>query len=316
MKKALFPGLMFFMLIQISGCKEKQEEIIIENDKLSVRIIPLGAELQSIYGKRSNTEYLWQGDSAYWAYRSPVMFPVNVRFRDNRFTYKGAMYEIPSVGLARIYRFKAIPGNDKTSVTFEMTADSSTLPSYPFLFRFTVTYTVAGNRLNVQYVVENKGSDTMFYATGGHPGFNIPLTDGTGRGDYQLIFSDTMTVYRNVIAGGLVQTTELPLLENEKAFLLNDPRIPQNTGMFVKNMPSRIIGVGRVGQPPYLSVDLGDFPNVNVWSPEGFPFLCIEPMVSHHDIEDSPMEIEKKNFLIRQAPGESRAYSYSIILNE
>ncbi len=65
------------------------EIISIENDTLRVSINSRGAELWSIRHKESDTEYMWQGDPGYWVNRAPVMFPVNVRFKDNRFTYRG-----------------------------------------------------------------------------------------------------------------------------------------------------------------------------------------------------------------------------------
>ena len=37
----------------------------IENDSIRVQISDVGAELQSIVGKKDNTEYLWQGDAQY-----------------------------------------------------------------------------------------------------------------------------------------------------------------------------------------------------------------------------------------------------------
>ena len=36
----------------------------IENEDLRVAVSTVGAELQSIYGKGTDTEYLWQGDAA------------------------------------------------------------------------------------------------------------------------------------------------------------------------------------------------------------------------------------------------------------
>ena len=53
--------------------------ISIENEALSVTINTLGAELQSIRHKKTEREYLWQGDPNIWSGRAPIMFPVNVR---------------------------------------------------------------------------------------------------------------------------------------------------------------------------------------------------------------------------------------------
>ena len=67
------------------------------------------------------------------------------------------------------------------------------------------------------------------------------------------------------------------------------------------------------GHAPFIKVDLGDFPNVNLWSPPGSPFACIEPMIGHHDFVDAPHEIKKKSFLIKLPPRYAKRYSYTII---
>ena len=39
---------------------------ILENDNLRVKVSSLGAEMQSIRRVEDGTEYLWQGDPAFW----------------------------------------------------------------------------------------------------------------------------------------------------------------------------------------------------------------------------------------------------------
>jgi len=289
--------------------------ITIENDTLQVSINPIGAELWSIRHQKSGTEYLWQGDPKYWENRAPVMFPVNVRFRDNRFTYKGATYEIPKMGIVVNSEFEVLKGNDPSAVAFQLKSNSETRKRYPFDFVFKVIYRLQGNRLVNEFVVENEGKEALYFATGGHPGFNCPFVEGRDRGDYQISFSKKLNVERSEIVDSLIQPSKVPFLDNERSFTLDDPRIP-NGGMFQKDMEARKISVGRKGKPPYITLDLGDFPNVNLWSPPGMPFVCIEPMVGHHDLQESPMEIEKKSFLIPVEPGESKRYAFSIIVHD
>ena len=47
----------------------------IENKILKATVDTSGAQLQSIYSKATETEYLWQGDPAYWAGRAYNLFP-------------------------------------------------------------------------------------------------------------------------------------------------------------------------------------------------------------------------------------------------
>ena len=53
----------------------------ISNQFLTVSVSDRGAELMSILGS-DGTEYLWQGDPAYWGDRAPNIFPYVARLTD------------------------------------------------------------------------------------------------------------------------------------------------------------------------------------------------------------------------------------------
>jgi galactose mutarotase-like enzyme len=298
-----------------SACASENEATVvtIENEVLSVSVSTLGAELQSIRHLSTGEEYLWQGDPAYWDARAPVMFPVNVRFKDDRFTYRGNTYEMPRLGLAVDALFKVMDDSRRDRITLELSSDKNTLMHYPFPFRFELSLILDGNRLVHHFIVENTGSDTMYFALGGHPGLRCPLEAGLTRGDYQLVFPERLHLERLEVDSSLILPSRQPFLQDERAFALDDPRVP-GSGMFLQNLPVSEIGIGRVGQDPYVSVDLGDFPNVNIWTPPGMPYVCIEPMVGHHDLLHSPEAINEKSFLTALPPGRQNEYSFSIIV--
>jgi galactose mutarotase-like enzyme len=290
-------------------------EVVIRTDHLEVTLANEGAELQSIRHLPTDTEYLWQGDPQYWRNRAPNMFPVNVRFKDDRFTYKGQPYEMPRMGLAIKGDFKVLEDTgNPASVVHVLQSDEESLRQYPFPFRLEVTSEIRGLTLVQRYRVTNTGSELMYFALGGHPGFRTPLEGGRTRSDYAYVFSQPMTVQRNVISNSLVTNTYVPFLKDEDRLFLDDERIP-NGGMFLQDHDSRWIGVALKGHSPYVTIDLQDFPNTNLWSPPGMPYACIEPMVAHHDFEKTAEAIEKKDYLIRLPAGQSRTYQYSITIH-
>ncbi len=291
-----------------------QKEIVIENKSLKVTISTKGAELQSIYHRKTKSEILWVGDSAYWGSRSPVMFPVNVRFKDDKYIYNAVSYEMPRMGLAAINTFSALPENESQKAVLAFESSEQTMKYYPFHFYLELSYELLNNELINSFKIENRGKDTMYFALGGHPGFNCPLKNGLERADYQYVFPEKINVDRIEIVNSLWQGNQIPFLRNEIRFQLNDSRIP-NGGMFLQNLKNRQIGVAQKGKAPFVTVDLGDFPNVNLWSPPGMPFACIEPMVSHHDIQNSPLAIERKTHLEKLAPKEIKTYKYTIIVD-
>lgn len=50
-------------------------EYQLENDRLKIRLKSFGGALSSIQDA-DGTEFLWQGDPAYWSGQAPVLFPI------------------------------------------------------------------------------------------------------------------------------------------------------------------------------------------------------------------------------------------------
>ena len=289
--------------------------ITIRNGELTVSFRSEGAELQHIQHRPTGTEYLWQGDPAFWAARSPNMFPVNVRFKDDRFTYQGTAYEMPFLGLAVTAQFRPeFTANDDSRVNLVFESSPETLLHYPFPFRLEIFAELEALTFSQTYTVTNTGTAPLYFALGGHPGLRTPLDHGRERGDYEILFSQPLTTDREIIDGGLKTGRRVSFLDHEDRLALDDPRVP-DSGMFLENHPSRRIGLALRGHKPYVTVDLGDFPNTNMWSPTGMPYVCIEPMVAHHDLLETADAIEEKSYLITLSPGESRRYRYAITIN-
>lgn len=62
----------------------------------AAQISSLGAQLMHLTGK---TEYLWQGDPAYWTDRAPTIFPYVARLTNGTYRYEGQTYHLPIHGL-------------------------------------------------------------------------------------------------------------------------------------------------------------------------------------------------------------------------
>ena len=90
----------------------------IENEFLQVTISDAGAELMSIRSA-DGTEYLWQGDAAYWSDRAPNIFPYVARLTDGCYTYQGKTYHLPIHGFAPTAKF-SVRDWEKTTVTFTL----------------------------------------------------------------------------------------------------------------------------------------------------------------------------------------------------
>lgn len=166
----------------------------IENEKLRVQISDRGAQLWSIQTK-DGTEYLWQGDKAYWVDKAPNLFPYIARLTEGKYTLEGKSYEMTIHGFVN-YSMLTAEEQKPDSIVFLLTQNEETRKMYPFDFAYRVAYTLENDRLAVRFSVENKNDRTMYFGIGGHPGFNVPLEKGLDFTDYYLEFDETKNPVR------------------------------------------------------------------------------------------------------------------------
>ena len=84
----------------------------IKNDVIKVQINSFGAELNSLQKIDEDIEYIWQGDSKYWARHSPILFPIVGRLKEDSYFYKNQKYSMSQHCFARDYEFEIIDKKD------------------------------------------------------------------------------------------------------------------------------------------------------------------------------------------------------------
>ena len=286
--------------------------MVIKNQWLSAEISEYGAELRSLKAA-DGLEYLWQGDPAYWEDRAPVLFPWVGRLMDGRYRYRGETYEMGLHGFAWKSNFTYWEQRED-SVTLVLESDPETKRQYPFDFRFSVTYTLREKTLEVTFAATNTGSRTMYFAWGGHPGFNVPLAEGETMADYSLTFShpchpERVLLSDNVLPTG--QTVPFPLQEDR--WLQPEHRLFDHFVVFLAHgareatLRSRKSGRGvRVSYP--------DMPYLGLWhvAKSEAPFLCLEPSSSLPGREGILEDLSCRSDLLSVAPGKTKQTSWSI----
>ncbi len=246
------------------------------NQELTVTVSALGAELQSIYNKTTELEYLWDANPAYWSKKSPVLFPIVGGLKNGLYTFDGHQYPLSRHGFARESVFSA-EQQTASSVVFKLEANEITRAVYPFEFSFSITYRLAENKLYVTYLVENTGDKPMYFSVGAHPAFKVPLIDGTNYEDWYLEFGTTETVGVHPLdAKGLVEPIAVPYLDNSSQLPLKKSLFYGDALVF-KNLASHSIGIKSDKTAHGLTLHYGDFPYMGIWSAKEANFVCIEP---------------------------------------
>ena len=284
----------------------------IENQLISAEISLMGAELMSLK-TADGTQYLWQGDPKYWAGRAPIMFPWTGRLLGGQHRHQGQLYEMGIHGFARKQNF-VCTAQSETAVTLTLEANEETKAQYPYDFRLSVTYALEGSSLGITFRVENLGSQTMPFAWGGHPGFNVPLAAGETMADYEVEFAQQCRPDRvvfsqtNVLVDGF---KPFPLEEGRKLQLSHD--LFDEDAIFLANAAKSVTMRGRKSGRS-VTLTYPDMNYLGLWhAPKtDAPYVCIEPWSSLPGREGVVEDFSCRSDLLHAAPGETRQTTWSI----
>lgn len=285
----------------------------LKNEVLTVTVSDHGAELQSI--RKGETEYLWQGDPAYWGRRSPVLFPIVGSVWEKRYRVDGKEYELGQHGFARDMDFTLVCASD-TEVRYRLESDEETLKKYPFRFVLEIAYRLHGNSLDVIWEVVNPSDGELYFQIGAHPAFIYPDYDPEKRERGFFVFDrkDGLECIRIMEKGCVDALTKHPLVIPE------DGRLPIERDTFdaIDTIMLQDSQIGRVDMlradgSPWLSLRF-DAPVVGIWSPPGkvAPFICIEPWYGRCDRAGYEGEYKDKDWMNHLAPGEKFSSVYTI----
>lgn len=278
-------------------------DYLLKNEKLTVTVSDLGAGLSSIKDA-DGTEYVWQGDPEFWAGRAPHLFPYVGRFTDGKYTLHGETYEMGTHGFARFEPFEA-EEQTETRIVFTLTDNEKLRKQYPYAFRFSIIYDLEDSTLKQTYRVENTGTEKMYFAVGGHPGFRVPLEDGLTFEDYELAFENPAAVWQV----GMSDTCFVN--GKDEAFELREGKVlPLTHQLFdrdaivLKHMDRKVTLESKKGKK-HVTVSYPDMPYLGIWHTpkKAAGFVCIEPWTAIPSRDGVVEELTQKSDLLNLEPG-------------
>jgi galactose mutarotase-like enzyme len=287
--------------------------ITIENDQLKVQVKTKGAELDSIYSKETNLEYLWSGDAKFWNKKSPILFPIVGTLKDNTYFYNNKPYILTRHGFARDMDFSVIAQAD-SAVTLTLSDIDETLRNFPFPFRLDVTYSLESSNVFVNYRVTNTGSDNMFFSIGAHPAFKIPLDKKLDYHDYYFEFEQTEDAYRWLISSqGLIEPVTVPFLINTNILHITRELFRDDALVF-KYLNSHKVKLKSNRSKHGVEVSYPGFPFLGLWAAPGADFVCIEPWCGIADSTTSKQEFINKEGINLLTPSQVFKRTWSVHL--
>ncbi|MFT4032637.1 MAG: aldose 1-epimerase family protein [Siphonobacter sp.] len=287
--------------------------MILENDFIKAAFRTKGAELISIYNKKTQLEYLWNGNPAFWAKHSPVLFPIVGSLKENHYLFEGQSYSLSRHGFARDSEFE-VESNTGNNLVFYLGDSPETQAVYPFKFEFRIQYTLVENTLIVSYLVENPGQKDLLFSVGGHPAFQVPLVGGTAYEDYYLEFDQTEDLKHWPLAdNGLIESEPVLLRANTSRLPLTHELFYEDALVF-KQLNATHITLKSDKTPHQLAFHFENFPFLGIWAAPNAPFVCIEPWCGIADSVKHDQNLETKEGINRLAPTATFKRNWSISL--
>lgn len=289
----------------------------LSNDSLTIQVSPQGAELSSIVANATQKEYLWQADPAFWKRHSPVLFPIVGSLWNNEYRHNGIAYHLSQHGFARDKEFELIKETD-TELRFKLQESEDTLKLYPFPFHLEIGYRLAGNQIEIVWVVKNTGNEELHFQIGAHPAFYYPEYNENSQKRGFFAFDRTAGLtYKLIQEKGCIGNQEYPLPLDKEGLLPLDTHTFDKDALVIEDSQVRRVDLLNPNGSSYLTVYF-TAPVVGLWSPpaKNAPFVCIEPWYGRCDRVNYSGEYKDRDWMQHLQPGETFNASYLVEIHE
>lgn len=289
-------------------------DYILKNNNLTVTISSVGGEITSVKSAEE-IEYLWQADPAYWNEHAPHLFPYVGRFFDGKYMMDGKECEM---GIHGFFRFQEMQMEEQTDTRLVLSfcSNEETRKEFDRDFKVYLTHELKDSTIAISFQVENQDSRTLYFGYGGHPGFNVPLTENETFEDYYLEFSEEcQPAAIGLSATCFLQGAHTPIsLENDKILSLKH-NLFNNDAIVMRCMANEITLKSRTGSHG-VTVSYPQMPYLGLWHKPHTeaPYVCIEPWVTLPSRQDVIEEFESKMDMVVVAPKKTYTNNWQITI--
>lgn len=267
----------------------------IENDKLSVRVSNIGAQLKSIYSRVTDMEYLWQPGNETWPHSSMLLFPNPGRIAHGRTVIENKVYPGNMHGFANDMPFELVE-HGKDRLILELKDNKNTRKYYPYAFRLQVEFALDEDKLIQIFHIVNEDDKPVYYCLGAHPGFYCPLTLGESAKDYSLTFDRPQMLKRLELEENtrLLTGEKTDYLSDEKSIQLHDHFFDDGPLLF-DGMDAETLTLRSTASGRFVELGIAGFSHLCLWGvPTRMSLIAIEPWIGTSDRVDTDHVWEHK----------------------
>lgn len=189
---------------------------------------------------------------------------------------------------------------------------------YPFPFYLEIGYRLAGNQIEIIWVVKNTGNEELHFQIGAHPAFYYPDYDENSQKRGFFAFDRTAGLtYKFIQEKGCIGDTEYPLPLDEEGLLPLDTHTFDKDALVIEDSQIKRVDLLNPDGSSYLTVYF-TAPVVGLWSPpaKNAPFVCIEPWYGRCDRVNYSGEYKDRDWMQYLQPGETFNASYLVEIHK
>jgi galactose mutarotase-like enzyme len=246
---------------------------------------------------------------------APTLFPIVCAANNGEIKVDGHIHKIGNHGFARKSEFELIEESD-TKAVYRLSYDENTLAIYPFKFNLYICYTLEGNKLLINYKVENVDNKEVYFQIGTHPGFNCPLDKENKFEDYYLQFECNETLERLFMndANVLISGKSEVILENNNILPLTRDLF-KNGALVFRNINSKQVALRSKNTDKSVVLSYENLTYMGLWQAKDANFVCIEPWHGIADEDNFYGEFKEKEMIVTLKQGTSFECCYTIEIN-
>ena len=282
--------------------------VTIKNEKLTVKIAKLGAELKSV--EQNGKEFIWEGHPEIWANSAPILFPICGGLKEDKFVFEGKEYNLNKHGYVRNTVFE-VEELKEDAVTFLHTSNGETKKCYPFDYELRVIFRLKNNSVETEYNVTNTGDGKMYFSVGSHEGYATP----EGIENYDIIFPEKVTLNTSALYGNLVANTTYPVIKDTNVLPLYESFFAVDALVF-RNCPVKSAALRNRKTGKKITVDFPNATSLLFWHKPNAGYMCVEPWAGLPDVVGSSYDITEKEGIITLDGGKVYSDIHTITFEE
>ncbi len=283
----------------------------ISNEKITIQVDSMGAELKSLKDVATGREYMWCADPRYWKRTSPVLFPLVGGLKDGVYRLDGKEYRMGQHGFARDMEFR-LKSQVAQEIWFTLESNEETMEKYPYPFVLELGYELADRTVVVKWRVKNPAGERMYFSIGGHPAFLCPIEEGTKQSDYMIRLDAGEQVVCSSLDDGLVNGKTVSCWLKDGILPITE-HLFDGDALVIEHDQAHSVALVKPDGTDYLRVEF-DAPLFGIWSPpkKQAPFICIEPWYGRCDRTGYTGGWQERDWTQTLDAGESFAADYRV----